>query len=172
MAVATARTSLLGAPMSTSAPAGVPAPSPRKKAHRPHVACLCGGAVPRADRISALPAQNACLRYDGCGDSPVYPSKHAVRRMDTSISVLQRAMAYERPRSRAVWRSAWRDVAVPSTPNTPNLRPRKPDLPWRLIAGSADVHIGPGERPCTIATEKSSQATRRLPVRRSHDQSR
>ena len=56
-----ARTSLLGAPMSTSAPASVPASSPRKKAHGSHATCPCGGAVPRADRISALPVQNARL---------------------------------------------------------------------------------------------------------------
>ncbi len=42
--------------------ASVPAPSPRKKAHGPHSACPCGRAVPRADKISALPAKSCALR--------------------------------------------------------------------------------------------------------------
>ena len=41
-----------------------------------------------------------------------------------------------------------------------------------IIAGSADVHIGSGERPCTIATERSSRVTQRLPVWRGRAQSR
>ncbi len=57
-----ARTSLLGAPMSTSALASVPAHSPRKQAHGLHLACPCGGAMPRADKISALPAKSCALR--------------------------------------------------------------------------------------------------------------
>ena len=99
-----------------------------------------------------------------------------------SISVAANATACERPRSRAVWRRRWwkmmhsRRQTHPTYGRSATLPLHKPAQTVfngaHLIAGSADVHIGSGERPCSIAAETSSLATRRLPVWRSRPQSR
>jgi len=141
--------SWLGAPMSTSAPASVPVPSPRKKAHRPHAACSCGGAMTRADKISALPAQNPCTV-----PSASYPCwerrcPHRLRRASLHHRHLQRGVVrtFRVPHTR-VSTPASRMVRV-LPPSNRRDKPARSGVNTKKAAGSPQP---PSKQPSCTAT--------------------